>query len=415
MRRQCSTSGTGWTRRRWMGGMGALLAAAARTARVEAMAPPTQRDLAPTPRPLDLKNFQPRSMLRVPETPVPRARYPVIDVHTHLTFRTRAGAGAPNGVQVMAPPADLLPVMDRRNIQTMINLTGGTGAGLVASVRQFQAAHPGRFVTFTEPSYEDADKPGYPQRQADEIGKAHAAGARGLKVLKTLGLYLRDRGESGPLVKIDDPRFDPMWDACASLNMPVAIHIADPEAFFLPIDRFNERFEELNAHPDWSFYGRDFPPFADLLTARNRVFERHPRTTFIALHVGHHAEDLAEVSASLDRFPNMHVELGARIGELGRQPRTSRQFFDRYQDRILFGTDAIPHGIETPQQVFGDALYQIYYRFLETEDEYFDYAPAPVPPQGRWRIYGLGLPDGILKKVYNGNAARIVGVPVPRD
>ena len=124
------------------------------------------------------------------------------------------------------------------------------------------------------------------------------------------------------------------------------------------------------------------------------MFARHPRTKFVALHVGHHAEDLADVSASLDGFPNMHVEIGARIGELGRQPRTARRFFDRYQDRILFGTDAVPHGNDTPQQVFGDELYQIYYRFLETEDEYFDYAPAPVPPQGRWRIYGLGLPDG---------------------
>ena len=240
------------------------------------------------------------------------------------------------------------------------------------------------------------------------MSKAHSAGARGLKVLKTLGLYLRERGSGGPLVRIDDPRFDPMWEACAALDMPVAIHIADPEAFFLPIDRFNERFEELNAHPDWSFHGRDFPPFAELLAARDRVFARHPRTTFVALHVGHHAEDLGEVSASLDRHPNMHVEIGARIGELGRQPRTARRFFDRYQDRILCGTDAVPHGTDTPQQVFGDELYQIYYRFLESEDEYFDYAPAPIPPQGRWRIYGLGLPDGILRKVYNENAARVL-------
>jgi predicted TIM-barrel fold metal-dependent hydrolase len=350
-------------------------------------------------------------MLQVPQTSVPRARYPVIDVHTHLTFRTRsAGSAAPaaSDVRVLAPASELLPVMDRRNVQTMINLTGGTSAGLATAVREFQGAHPGRFLTFTEPSYERAAEPGYPQEQADELGRAHAAGARGLKVLKTLGLYLRERGADGPLVHIDDARFDPMWEACAALDMPVAIHIADPEAFFLPIDRFNERFEELNAHPDWSFHGRDFPPFTELLAARNRVFARHPRTTFVALHVGHHAEDLEEVSASLDRHPNMHVELGARIGELGRQPRAARRFFDRYQDRILFGTDAVPHGTDTPQQVFGDALYEIYYRFLESEDEYFDYAPAPVPPQGRWRIYGVGLPDGILKKVYNENAARML-------
>jgi hypothetical protein len=191
----------------------------------------------------------------------------------------------------------------------------------------------------------------------------------------------------------------------------VAIHTSDPEAFFLPIDRFNERWEELHAHPDWSFYGKDFPSNRELMEARNRVVERHPRTQFIVLHVGD-SEDLAWVSEWLDRYPNMHVEIGARIGELGRQPRTARKFFEKYQDRIMFGTDAIPHGDQYPQQVFGDALYQIYYRCLETEDEYFDYAPARIPPQGRWRIYGLGLPENILRKVYNQNAARLLGVKV---
>jgi predicted TIM-barrel fold metal-dependent hydrolase len=367
---------------------------------------------APAAQPLDITQYEPRSMLHVPETPVPRARHPVIDIHTHLTFRTEREAGVPAGdaVTVLAPASELLPVMDRRNVQMMVNLTGGTGAGLARSVREFQAAHPGRFLTFTEPAYDRAADPGYPKAQADAIGRAHDAGARGLKVLKTLGLYLRARITEGPLVAIDDPRFDPMWEACAGLGMPVAIHIADPVAFFLPIDRFNERFEELNAHPDWSFHGRDFPSFTALLEARNRLVARHPRTTFVALHVGHHAEDLAEVAASLDRHANMHVELGARIGELGRQPRAARRFFERYQDRILFGTDAVPHGDDTPQQVFGDALYQIYYRFLETEDEYFDYAPARLPPQGRWRISGLGLPDDILKKVYRDNAARVLGL-----
>jgi predicted TIM-barrel fold metal-dependent hydrolase len=145
-----------------------------------------------------------------------------------------------------------------------------------------------------------------------------------------------------------------------------------------------------------------------LLAARDRVFARHPKTTFVALHVGHHAEDLDQVARSLDRFPNMQVEIGARIGELGRQPRAARRFFERYQDRIMFGTDAVPHGVETPQQLFGEELYEIYFRFLETEDEYFDYAPAPVPPQGRWRIYGLGLPEPVLKKVYHDNAARVL-------
>jgi predicted TIM-barrel fold metal-dependent hydrolase len=300
--------------------------------------------------------------------------------------------------------------MDRRGVRTMVNLTGGTGEGLSRTIAQFDRAHPGRFLTFTEPSWTRTQEPGYPKLQADLIAQAKTAGARGLKVLKTLGLYLRDGGETGTLVAVDDRRFDPMWEACGALGLPVAIHIADPEAFFLPIDRFNERYEELANHPDWSFHGRDFPSFKALIEACDRVFARHPKTQFIALHVGHAAENLALVSERLDRFPNMTVEIGARIGELGRQPRTSRRFFEKYQDRILFGTDAVPNGTETPQQVFGDALYRIYYRFLETEDEYFDYSPAPVPPQGRWRIYGLGLPEGILRKVYAGNAARLLGV-----
>jgi predicted TIM-barrel fold metal-dependent hydrolase len=231
-----------------------------------------------------------------------------------------------------------------------------------------------------------------------------------LKVLKTLGLYLRERVTEGPLVKVDDPRFDPMWEAAAALKMPVTIHTADPEAFFLPIDRYNERWEELHNHPDWSFYGKDFPSFQELMEARNRVYAKHPKTQFVSLHVGNDAENLAYVSECMDKFPNMHVELAARIGELGRQPRTSKKFFDKYQDRILFGTDATPHGDQYPQQVYNDALYEIYFRFLETEDEYFDYAPAAVPPQGRWRIYGVGLSEQVLKKVYYQNAERLLGL-----
>jgi predicted TIM-barrel fold metal-dependent hydrolase len=248
---------------------------------------------------------------------------------------------------------------------------------------------------------------GYGKWQGEEIERAHRAGARGLKVLKSLGLVVREQYRTGPLVKIDDRRFDPMWEACAANNMPVAIHTSDPEAFFLPIDRFNERFEELNAHPDWSFHGKDYPSDRELQEARFRVIARHPKTTFVVLHVAN-SENLPYVSEALARYPNMNVEIGARIGELGRQPRMSRKFFDRWQDRILFGTDAVPHGTETPQQIFGDKLYEIYYRFLETEDEYFDYAPAPIPPQGRWRIYGIGLPEPILRKVYWENAARIL-------
>ena len=352
---------------------------------------------SPTPSgcPLPLQDFQPRSMLHVAEHKVERARFPVIDVHAHFSWSPGLRGG--ETLEFLAAPGDLLPVMDRKNIQTMCNLTGGAGAGLESSIRRFDLSAPGRFLSFTEPSWARASEPGYPQRQADEIERAKKAGAHGLKVLKTLGLFLRENITSGPLVKVDDPRFDPMWDACGRLGLPVAIHVSDPEAFFLPTDRFNERYEELQSN-------------AEILAARDRMLARHPGTRFVLLHAGHNAENLAAVGATLDRFPNAMVDIAARIGELGRQPRTARKFFEKYQDRIVFGTDAVPHGEETPQQIFGDELYEIYYRFLETEDEYFDYAPAPVPPQGRWRIYGLGLPDAILKKVYHDNAARVLGL-----
>jgi len=364
---------------------------------------------------LDLPGYEPKSMLHTSETHVARARFPVIDIHTHISFSKKAEKGVALAAErnFLAPPQELLAVMDRKNLRAMVNLTGGFGAGLVEAIAKYDKAFPGRFYTFTEPWYSRFTEPNYPEFQAKAIEQAHRDGARGLKILKTLGLYLRERITSGALVKIDDRRFDPMWDACGQLNMPVAIHVSDPAAFFTPADRFNERYEELNAHPDWSFYGGDFPSNAQLLEARDRVLARHPKTQFIVLHVGNFAENLENVAQALDRFPNMSVEIGARIGELGRQPRASRRFFEKYQDRILFGTDAVPHGDEFPQQVFGDKLYEIYFRFLETSDEYFDYAPAKVPPQGRWRIYGINLPDPILRKVYNQNAARLLGIKTP--
>ena len=201
-----------------------------------------------------------------------------------------------------------------------------------------------------------------------------------------------------------------MWEACGALGLPVAIHISDPEAFFLPIDRFNERYEELHAHPDWSFHGKDFPP--------NRRAHRGARPRARAapeddLHRtarrAQRREPGGRFGAALDRYPNFNVEIGARIGELGRQPRTSTQVLRQVPGPRSFSAPTrCPTDGETPQQIFGDELYRIYFRFLETEDEYFDYAPAPVPPQGRWRIYGVGLPDAVLKKVYNDNARRLL-------
>jgi predicted TIM-barrel fold metal-dependent hydrolase len=398
-----------WNRRTWLkgAGLGCLGAGMAGPPAAMGESAPLAGDGS-----LALRDFRPKSMLHVAQTRVERPRFPVIDVHTHLSSATDSvkGVAIGQGVTFSTTAPRALEVMDRKGVRAMVNLTGGHGRGLAEGIVRFDRAHPGRFYTCAEPMFDEIQNPRYAQIQADAVDEAARAGAKGLKVLKTLGLYLRERVTEGPLVKVDDPRFDPMWEACAAHGMPVFIHVGDPEAFFLPIDGENERFDELGNHPNWSFYGGDFPSFREIMEARDRVYARHPRTQFLSLHVGHDAENLAFVGESLDRFPNMTVELGARIGELGRQPRTARKFFERYQDRILFGTDAVPppEGLKYPQQVFTDELYEIYYRFLETEDEYFDYAPAPVPPQGRWRIYGLGLPNQILKKVYHDNAERLL-------
>ena len=395
-------------RRQWLYGMGLVAGSGMNVGATAGVTAGNEAHAAP----LELSQYEPTSMLRVHESRVDRSRFPLIDFHTHISGSTKSE----NGVELspdreyLGTPQELLAVMDGKNIRAMVNLTGGYDHGLAEAVAKYDRAYPGRFYTFTEPSYSRFKEPEYPKLQAQAIERAHRDGGRGLKILKTLGLYLRENITSGSLVKIDDARFDSMWDACGQLNLPVAIHISDPIAFFTPTDRFNERYEELNNHPDWSFHGGDFPSNDELIAARNRVIARHPKTQFVVLHVGNFAEDLQNVSENLDRYPNMFVDLAARIGELGRQPRTASKFFGKYQDRILFGTDATPHGDDFPQQIFNDKLYEIYFRFLETEDEYFDYAPARIPPQGRWRIYGIGLSETVLKKVYYENSARILRI-----
>ncbi|HKC70642.1 MAG TPA: amidohydrolase family protein [Terriglobales bacterium] len=399
-------------RRQWLLGAGTLLGATAAPAAAHPSTAGIQNPSSATAsrKPLPLAEYEPKSMLHARATHIERPRYPAIDFHTHISVSkySESGVALSPERRYLGTPQELLAVMDRKHLQAMVNLTGGFDSGLADAVTKYDRAFPGRFYTFTEPCYSRFKQPDYPKLQADAIQQAHRDGARGLKILKTLGLYLRENITSGTLVKIDDRRFDPMWDACGQLNIPVAIHVSDPIAFFLPTDRFNERYEELSNHPDWSFYDHDFPSNAELLDARNRVMARHPKTQFVVLHVGNFAENLENVSENLERFPNMSVDIAARIGELGRQPRATRRFFDKYQDRIVFGTDATPHGDNFPQQVFGGALYEIYYRFLESDDEYFDYAPAKVPPQGRWKIYGIDLGDPVLKKVYHENAARLL-------
>jgi predicted TIM-barrel fold metal-dependent hydrolase len=350
-------------------------------------------------------------MLHVPETRVPRARFPAIDSHTHLS--TVVGRPMPSSdvplkegpegprASMSSSPAAVLAMMDRLNLRMMVNVTGGYGPALDETVNYWHKPHPDRFLVCTEPWWTRFPEPGYARMQGDEIHRAHRAGARGVKVMKTLGLYLREQLNSGPLVRVDDPRFDPMWEAAGGLGIPVLIHVSDPEAFFEPVDRYNERYQALQRRPEWSFHGRDFPAACELQEARNRVQQRHPRTQFVALHMGD-PENLGFIAESMDRYPNMWVEISARVDELGRQPRVARKFFDRYQDRILFGSDAI---MDTPEKVGRqDRWYEAHVRFLETEDDYFESGNAP------WRIYGIGLPDSILRKVYSENAARLFGL-----
>lgn len=388
------------------------LAAAAGSAAAcrRAAPPPPEKGPAPT---LALKDFQPISMLKVPETKIEKAKFPVIDVHTHVYMYPSLPGKDVGAVAAQIPPEQVDQIvrwMDELNIQVMINSTGGTGENLQRTIEGLIKRHPGRFLAMTEPSWTRINEPGYPEWQAEEIARAKKAGAVGIKILKILGLYLREKLTEGPLIKVDDPRFDPMWEMAGKLGMPVSIHTSDPDAFFTPADNHNERWEELGNHPDWSFYDKDYPTKPELLAARNRVIERHPKTTFIGYHVANHPEDLAEVASWLDKYPNLHVEIGARLGELGRQPYTARKFFLKYADRIMFGTDATPNADAYPQQDLKPAMYRIYFRFLETWDEYFDYSPAPTPPQGRWRIYGIGLPDDVLRKVYHNNAAKLFGL-----
>jgi len=327
---------------------------------------------------LPLRDYAPVSMLKVPVHAVPRAKFPAIDFHNHID---------------MASPDQLLALMESANLATIVNFTGGFGETLRTQVAKF-APHGDRFLVFANVDWSQIDRPDFGRWAADELEAAVKAGARGLKVFKSLGLTVKDG--AGRLIAVDDPRLDPIWARAGALGIPVAIHTSDPDAFFLPVDRFNERYEELQAHPTWSFGGPPFPPKATLLAQRNAIVARHPKTTFVALHVANHPEDLAEVGRWLDQYPNMQVEIGARINELGRQPYSARAFFLKYADRILFGTDSTPR----------ESTYRTYFRFLETLDEHFDYFTSPT--QGRWKIYGIGLPDDVLEKVYRGNARRVL-------
>jgi predicted TIM-barrel fold metal-dependent hydrolase len=348
---------------------------------------------------LRLADFRPRSCQRRPAHPVRRPIVPAIDAHNHL-------GAAFGGRWASADPAELGAILDKAGVELVVDLDGGQGDALSAEVARWEAGLPGRVVVFAGLDYDRwASDRAFGETEAARLRDSVARGARGLKVWKLLGLRARD--PDGRLVAVDDPRLDPLWAAAAELDLPVVIHIADPIAFFEPLDPTNERWEELHAHPDWHFWPTrradrpdepGFPPFDELLAAFGRLVARHPETTFIGAHVGCAAEDLDLVSRLLADHPNLWVDIAARLGELGRQPYTAREFFVRHADRILFGVDMAPDPDE----------YAIHYRFLETFDESFDYGTDPVPGQGRWQIHGIGLPDDVLRRVYRDNARRVL-------
>ncbi|MGH9514224.1 MAG: amidohydrolase family protein [Terriglobales bacterium] len=332
-----------------------------------------------------LRDFHPVQMLHTPVHNVDKAKYYVIDVHNHVNDA--------QGIDEHMPPQQVVKIMDATNVKTVVILTGMWGEKLQHVIDEMVKPYPGRFIVFEQIDFSKIDDPNFSQEMVAQLDDSVRRGARGLKQLKDLGLT--DRDKSGKLIAIDDPRLDPIWDEAGRLGIPVSIHTSDPEAFFHPTDNKNERYEELTEHPDWSFYGPQFPSKKELLAQRDRMFAKHPKTIFVALHVANWPENLDYVSQLLDRLPNVMVEFGAREAELGRQPRRAREFFIKYQDRIMFGTD----------NEVAEAMYRNHFRWLETGDESFDY--WGYPGQGRWKIYGMELPDEVLEKIYHKNAERM--------
>jgi len=330
-----------------------------------------------------LKDFHPTSMLHVPAHQVERSKFYTIDVHNHTNDAA--------GIGDRMPPQRVVEIMDQTNVKTVVILTGMWGDKLQQVIDTMVKPYPGRFIVFTQIDWSKIDDPNFSHEMVVQLDDGVSRGARGLKILKDLGLGVRDKG--GKLIAVDDPRLDPVFEECGKLGIPVFIHTGDPEAFFHPIDGANERYEELIEHPDWSFYGQ-FPSLEELLEPRNRMFAKHPHTTFVSLHMGW-PENLPWVAEMLDHYPNVMVEFGAREAELGRQPRQTRDLFLKYQDRVMFGTD---NGMDVE-------MYRNHFRWLETADESFDYWGSPG--QGRWEIYGLQLPDAVLEKIYHLNAERL--------
>lgn len=329
---------------------------------------------------MDFETYNPKSTLVVPEHHTTRAKFPFIDVHNH---------------QFAMPTMDLSTLvkeMDRLNMAVMVNLSGQSGENIRKSVANIRANYPRRFIVFANVDFKGVGEPGWGEKAARQLEEDVKNGANGLKIYKNLGFSVKD--VNGNRVAVDDSRLDPVWKKAGELKIPVLIHTADPRSFWDPMDEHNERWLELATH-EGRKRGPDNPvPFDDLIAEQHRMFKKHPRTTFIAAHFGWYPNDLARLGKLLDEMPHVMVEFGAVIAELGRQPRMAREFFQTYQDRILFGKDSW-----VPDE------YATYFRVLETQDEYFPYHKKY---HAFWAMYGLGLPDSILKKIYYKNALRII-------
>ena len=333
--------------------------------------------------PLTFEEYNPPSTLVVPAHPLTRARFPFIDVHSH-TFNAYT--------MTAEQAAALVREMDALNMKTMVNLSGGWGDSLAVGLRNMKGRFPTRFITFANIDFRNIDQPDFGARAAAQLERDVRSGAQGLKIFKTLGMDLRD--QSGKRVPTDDPRLDPIWRKAGDLKIPVLIHTGDPAPFWQPHDRNNERWLELKEFPNRARPADKYPPFDSIMAEQQRLFGKHPNTVFINAHLGWYGNDLGKLGQLLDRYPNMYTEIGAVLAELGRQPRMARAFLTKYQDRVLFGKD-----------LYNQAEYHTYFRVLETADEYFDYYRRR---HAFWKMYGLDLPDDVLKKLYYRNALRII-------
>lgn len=329
---------------------------------------------------MDFETYDPVNTLVVPKHPLSHSKYPFIDVHNHQ------GGMATQNLDI------LIKNMDQLNMKVMVNLTGRGGEELKKMITNIKDHHPKRFIVFTNIDFNGVGRAGWTENAVKQLEQDVKNGANGLKIFKNLGLSAKDI--NGKRVAVDDPRLDAIWAKAGELKIPVLIHTADPKPFWDSLDSKNERWLELATHPGRKRSATDPEPWEDLIEEQHRMFKKHPKTTFIAAHFGWYPNDLDHLSMLLDQMPNVVVEFGAVIAELGRQPRRAKEFFTKYQDRILFGKDSW-----VPEE------YATYFRVLETEDEYFPYHKKY---HAFWEMYGMGLPDNILKKVYYKNALRII-------